>query len=60
MQSRIGLRLAVSGIEVCVTGIRESAESGNPESDGIADWPLLDAMAMCASQADLVAIHRSS
>ncbi len=26
-------------------------------SDAIADWPLLDAMAMCASQADLVAIH---
>jgi urocanate hydratase len=26
-------------------------------SDTIADWPLLDAMAMCASQADLVAIH---
>jgi urocanate hydratase len=26
-------------------------------SDAIADWPLLDALAMCASQADLVAIH---
>jgi urocanate hydratase len=26
-------------------------------SDAIADWPLLDAMAMRASQADLVAIH---
>jgi urocanate hydratase len=26
-------------------------------SDAIADWPLLNAMAMCASQADLVAIH---
>jgi urocanate hydratase len=26
-------------------------------SDAIADWPLLDAMAMCASMADLVAIH---
>jgi len=26
-------------------------------SDAIADWPLIDAMAMCASQADLVAIH---
>jgi urocanate hydratase len=26
-------------------------------SDAIADWPLLDAMAMCSSQADLVAIH---
>jgi urocanate hydratase len=26
-------------------------------SDAIADWPLLDAMTMCASQADLVAIH---
>jgi urocanate hydratase len=26
-------------------------------SDAIADWPLLDAMAMCASQADLVAVH---
>ena len=26
-------------------------------SDAIADWPLLDAMAMCSSQADLVAIY---
>ncbi len=26
-------------------------------SDAIADWPLLDAMAMCSSMADLVAIH---
>lgn len=26
-------------------------------SDAIADWPLLDAMAMCSSSADLVAIH---
>lgn len=26
-------------------------------SDVIADWPLLDAMALCASMADLVAIH---
>ena len=26
-------------------------------SDAIADWPLLDALAMCSSQADLVAIH---
>lgn len=26
-------------------------------SDAIADWPLLDAMMLCASQADLVAIH---
>jgi urocanate hydratase len=26
-------------------------------SDAIADWPLLDAMLNCASQADLVAIH---
>ena len=26
-------------------------------SDIVADWPLLDAMAMCSSQADLVAIH---
>lgn len=26
-------------------------------SDAIADWPLLNALAMCASQADLVAIH---
>ena len=26
-------------------------------SDAIADWPLLDAMALCASMADLVAIH---
>jgi urocanate hydratase len=26
-------------------------------SDAIADWPLINAMAMCASQADLVAIH---
>jgi urocanate hydratase len=26
-------------------------------SDVIADWPLLNAMAMCSSQADLVAIH---
>jgi len=26
-------------------------------SDTIADWPLLDAMAMCASMADLVVIH---
>ncbi|MGJ3263372.1 MAG: urocanate hydratase [Salinarimonas sp.] len=26
-------------------------------SDAIADWPLLDAMALCASGADLVAIH---
>jgi urocanate hydratase len=26
-------------------------------SDAISDWPLLDALAMCASQADLVAIH---
>jgi len=26
-------------------------------SDAIADWPLLDAMALCSSQADLVAIH---
>jgi len=27
------------------------------ESDAIADWPLLDAMALCSSMADLVAIH---
>lgn len=26
-------------------------------SDAIADWPLLDAMMLCASQADLVVIH---
>lgn len=26
-------------------------------SDAIADWPLLDAMALCASGADLVAVH---
>ncbi|CEJ10226.1 Urocanate hydratase [bacterium YEK0313] len=26
-------------------------------SDAIADWPLLDAMMLCASKADLVAIH---
>ena len=26
-------------------------------SDAIADWPLLNAMVNCASQADLVAIH---
>lgn len=26
-------------------------------SDAIADWPLLDAMTMCSSMADLVAIH---
>jgi urocanate hydratase len=26
-------------------------------SDAISDWPLLDALAMCSSQADLVAIH---
>ena len=26
-------------------------------SDAIVDWPLLDAMAMCSSQADLVAVH---
>lgn len=26
-------------------------------SDAIADWPLLDAMLLCASRADLVAIH---
>ena len=26
-------------------------------SDALADWPLLDALAMCSSQADLVAIH---
>jgi urocanate hydratase len=26
-------------------------------SDAIADWPLLNALAMCSSQADLVAIH---
>lgn len=26
-------------------------------SDAIADWPLLDAMMLCASEADLVAIH---
>jgi urocanate hydratase len=26
-------------------------------SDAIADWPLLNAMAMCSSMADLVAIH---
>ena len=26
-------------------------------SDAIADWPLLNAMVHCASQADLVAIH---
>jgi urocanate hydratase len=26
-------------------------------SDAIADWPLLDAMALCSSQADLVAVH---
>jgi urocanate hydratase len=26
-------------------------------SDAIADWPLINAMAMCSSQADLVAIH---
>lgn len=27
------------------------------QSDAIADWPLLDAMLMCSSMADLVAIH---
>ena len=26
-------------------------------SDAIADWPLLDAMTLCASGADLVAVH---
>jgi urocanate hydratase len=26
-------------------------------SDAIADWPLLDAMTLCSSMADLVAIH---
>ena len=26
-------------------------------SDAVADWPLLDAMALCASGADLVAVH---
>ncbi|HQZ13710.1 MAG TPA: urocanate hydratase, partial [Devosia sp.] len=26
-------------------------------SDAIADWPLLDAMLLCASMADLVAVH---
>ena len=26
-------------------------------SDAISDWPLLDAMMLCASKADLVAIH---
>ena len=26
-------------------------------SDAIADWPLLDAMTLCASMADLVALH---
>src|SRR5207237_4112564 len=26
-------------------------------SDAIADWPLLDAMALCSSMADLVVIH---
>lgn len=26
-------------------------------SDAIADWPLLDAMALCSSQADLVVVH---
>ena len=26
-------------------------------SDAIADWPLLDAMMLCASQADLVVVH---
>jgi urocanate hydratase len=26
-------------------------------SDAIADWPLLDAMMLCSSQADLVAVH---
>jgi urocanate hydratase len=26
-------------------------------SDAVADWPLLDAMALCSSQADLVAVH---
>ena len=26
-------------------------------SDAIADWPLLDAMALCASKADLVTVH---
>ena len=26
-------------------------------SDAIADWPLLDAMVLCSSMADLVAIH---
>ncbi|MBM6592825.1 urocanate hydratase [Microvirga pudoricolor] len=26
-------------------------------SDAIADWPLLDAMALCSSMADLVAVH---
>lgn len=26
-------------------------------SDAIADWPLLDAMMLCASEADLVAVH---
>ena len=26
-------------------------------SDAIADWPLIDAMALCASMADLVAVH---
>jgi urocanate hydratase len=26
-------------------------------SDAIADWPILDAMTLCASTADLVALH---
>jgi urocanate hydratase len=32
-------------------------ENMHDGSDAIADWPLLDAMALCASGADLVAVH---
>jgi urocanate hydratase len=32
-------------------------ENMHDGSDAISDWPLLNAMAMCSSQADLVAIH---
>lgn len=32
-------------------------ESMKDGSDAIADWPLIDAMTMCASMADLVVIH---
>jgi urocanate hydratase len=41
---------AMTNPNIMTEGLRDG-------SDAITDWPLLDAMAMCSSQADLVAIH---